>query len=417
MNDKVKTQELLSGIHTIVTDYEKSILESGERFNVFEILGRTTDECGTHSAFIAEMLKPSGLHGFGFAFLKLFIDELGIEKISSFDVGSTSIEIERVIGNIVDDYEEGGRIDIVLYDKKGNGIIIENKIYAVDQYKQLYRYYQYSKSNFQRWHILYLTLDGKCPEEHSTTGKHYTLVLEKDFSLVSYEKHILNWLSECLKISISNNQVYLTITQYYQTIKNLTGNSNKKNMEKEIADLICQNSENFLAAYNVNKHFHLITKSLLEELISQLKKLTEKKGLEFKKDANWGFGTKADDYLYFYIPQSKYQVHIRYCFDKVLDEFNIGVHSYALEDKMSRLHKELKSEVSKKLSYFGTDRKYSNWLYIHYYSGEDNESPFGGLKNWNENHILWLSIKNGELANFLFKQVEEIMEILEGIEL
>ena len=116
MEDIEKTQELLSNIHTIVTDYENYSLSTGEKFNVFEILGRTTDECGTHSAFIAEMLKPSGSHGFGSAFLSLFINELGIDKLSSFDIDSANIEIERSIGNVVDDNEKGGRIDILLYE-------------------------------------------------------------------------------------------------------------------------------------------------------------------------------------------------------------------------------------------------------------------------------------------------------------
>ena len=45
----------------------------GDFFNVFNILGLRSNETRTHSAFLAELLKPNGSHGMGDAYLKSFI--------------------------------------------------------------------------------------------------------------------------------------------------------------------------------------------------------------------------------------------------------------------------------------------------------------------------------------------------------
>ena len=60
--------------------------------------------------------------------------------------------------------KSGGRVDIVLDDHKGCGVIIENKVDAGDQENQLLRYDNYAKKYFKKdYRLLYLTLDGHKP--------------------------------------------------------------------------------------------------------------------------------------------------------------------------------------------------------------------------------------------------------------
>lgn len=64
--------KLLSNVGAIHNNYKKQHLESGNAFNVFEIINVTTDEVRLHSKFIAELLNPNGSHGQQDLFLSLF---------------------------------------------------------------------------------------------------------------------------------------------------------------------------------------------------------------------------------------------------------------------------------------------------------------------------------------------------------
>ena len=135
----------------------------GESFNIFNVLGLSTNETRTHSAFIAELLNPRGNHGCGSMFLAEFIRQIHQEGLN-MNFEETKVQIERSIGLKNDDVTEGGRLDIVLQTKDVM-IIIENKIYAGDQEKQLLRYWNYAQKELKAGKvkqstILYLTLDG-----------------------------------------------------------------------------------------------------------------------------------------------------------------------------------------------------------------------------------------------------------------
>ena len=78
--------ELLKRVEQIRLKHELAAKLTGENFNVFEILGLNTCEVRTHSAFIAELLDPSGVHGQGDTFLRLF-SELDSTEFSSVTRG------------------------------------------------------------------------------------------------------------------------------------------------------------------------------------------------------------------------------------------------------------------------------------------------------------------------------------------
>lgn len=63
----------------------------GENFNIFNILGVTSDETRTHSAFIAELLDPSGSHGLGNQFLQSFVDTVDCLRSWNFDTKSAKV--------------------------------------------------------------------------------------------------------------------------------------------------------------------------------------------------------------------------------------------------------------------------------------------------------------------------------------
>jgi hypothetical protein len=408
-------QLLLSETYNqIKRNKEESIL-TGDRFNVFEILELSSNETRTHSAFLAALLNPRGLHGVNDSFLKLFINEI---KFPEFESHTAKVEIEKNAGLISKGYEDGGRIDILISDAKGNAIIIENKIYAGDQYKQLYRYFKYGEkyygSNFK---LIYLNLYGNNPTDGSLKGDQNILDLEKHVTILSYKNNICSWLNKCAEIVNDKPIVKETLAQYIRLLKNLTRQSKQKNMEKNIIKLICENPENIEAALFLSRNSSMELKCfLIKSLIDQLNDLSKIKGIEFESDSNWG-SINDETYIKFIIPDSKYNSSIQFGFDGVFSLFSIGVYSSELMNNHKEVFNDLKLSVSSILSYLGNDKNFNNWLYLHYYSNNNSETPYGGLMNWNDRTLIWTDIKTGKTAEYLFNIVLGIIEKLKGIEL
>ena len=193
----------------------------GKSFNVFQVLGLSRSEVRLHSAFIAELLKPDGSHGLGAAPLKSFLSIVVPDLPFPFDAERANVKVEHFIGSISPDGESGGQIDILV--QSGNcAIIIENKIDAGDQFKQLVRYDEYGR-RYKGGHVLlYLTLFGHAASEYSTQSDKRELEDGSDYQRVSYRDEILLWLSACLDIASDKAPVRETILQYQNLIKQLT---------------------------------------------------------------------------------------------------------------------------------------------------------------------------------------------------
>jgi len=62
---------LVSLLNHVRSIKDKYIKPPGENFNIFKVLGLTSNEVRTHSAFIAELLNPDGSHGLRDIFIKI----------------------------------------------------------------------------------------------------------------------------------------------------------------------------------------------------------------------------------------------------------------------------------------------------------------------------------------------------------
>lgn len=208
-----KISNLLPKMQSIVEHAKQKVEEArlrGEHFNIFNVLGLSTNETRTHSAFLAELLNPKGDHGCGNLFLTAFFSQLNF----NFDSNGASVAIEKFIGYKDNNATEGGRIDILINCTNGI-VIIENKIYAGDQENQLLRYSNYAKQQKKPAEILYLTLDGHEASEDSTQN-------EVEYQCISYKEDILKWLEKCAYIALKKPLVRETINQYINLVKQLT---------------------------------------------------------------------------------------------------------------------------------------------------------------------------------------------------
>ena len=262
---------------SIVKEKDQQALIRGENYNIFDIIGLTTNEVKLHSSFIADLLNPNGLHGLGFKPLKHFFDILKLQ-LTDEDLSNAEVIKEYHIGNISEDYTWGGNIDILI-KIKDYYLAIENKINAGDQPKQLLRYKNFIKMNPHT--LLYLTLDGHEPSEDSSCG----LKSKTDYQCISYGVEIHKWLQEILVLSINRPLVRETIQQYLKVIRKITNQDMEEIDRTELFKAMDRNPGVVREIANSQWYYrqHLVE----SYIIKPLKEYFNGKGFEWYQDDNF----------------------------------------------------------------------------------------------------------------------------------
>ena len=250
-------QQLLKKVKKIKKqDNEISKLKQ-ENFNIFSILRKEWDEEHLHSTFLYALLDPNGTHEMGTIFLDLFVKRF-CDNIHTTEK-DIKVHKEKSI--------ENGRVDI--YIEYGNFLIlIENKIWAGEKYKQIKRYHDHLKNKNGK--LFYLTLDGREASENSADG----LKADKDYFTISYNERILRWLNDCQKEAVENPTVRETIKQYSNLIKKLTGQLTNQIMGNKISEAIAENIEE---ARIIRDHFDNVKIEKVRELLGKVKEKLEQK--------------------------------------------------------------------------------------------------------------------------------------------
>lgn len=307
-NELVSLDDLLNEVSAIVDKYDRQIEESGERFNIFNILGVSSNEVKLHSRLLAELLSPKGSHGMGDKFLKFFLEALPKNEGAEFtQTQGAIVEIEKWLGTIDNENDKGGYIDLLLRFPDKNEIIIENKIYAGDQEGQLRRYYNYNP----KAKLIYLTLDGKEASDFSTKNTHYPYVGENvPYLSLSYMSDVKSWLEKCLKLTDSRPKVQEIITQYVYVINQLIGKGMDDKMQDRIVETILANGNSVKAAFAIEQAAKAARNNMLygfgKKIRDRIKLLDDELRIDLSKDfgvTNSGILVQipkiADAYAYF----------------------------------------------------------------------------------------------------------------------
>jgi len=281
---------LLGQFRLLKDKYDAVAAATGERFNVFSVLDRERREVTTHSRLLAELLNPKGSHGCSAVFLRLFFEALDVKEAFRSDAHSDAqmanfqVTAEAWIGD--------GSIDILI---EGNGkcIVIENKIGADDQERQLGRYYDYAvrkvggdENANERIVVVYLTLDGRAPSDvtlGTNSDKQKFKLAQEDVLCVAYGTHIVKWLDSCIKETVRIPRIRETLVQYQSLVKKLTGQTMHR-------DFIMDTN----ALFSSSENYRLIPE--LEQAISAFK---ERSKAEFfrvlERDLRGKFDIQPDD--------------------------------------------------------------------------------------------------------------------------
>ena len=278
-NSEDRLESILGQVRVLKAKYDERAEVTGENFNVFSILDRESDEVKTHSAFIAELLNPHGSHSQKTLFLKLFLGKL-LKKLQKEQKAQKELEelrkkLEQVQEkNEFDKFEvevetskenkQGealGRIDILIESDGINSgdvcIVIENKIYAEDQPRQLGRYYEYALDTGKKRGIIYLTLGGDEPGEFTLYGGDPSefygenkiplcrKLPEDTVVCLSYREFIVTWVDDCIKEVVRIPQIRETLHQYQMLLKELAGQPINRRFAMELKNILLDKDENY----------------------------------------------------------------------------------------------------------------------------------------------------------------------------
>lgn len=264
---------MLGKIAAISIKYDKIAEITGGRFNIFSILGLESREVRTHSRFLVALLSPDGNHGLGSLPLKKFLE---VCEIHEFPTAGTQVDYEYDIGPLNEAKTEGGRIDILIRSKDHRMMVaVENKIYAGDQENQLLRYHNFLEKNNANRGLIYLTLDGSAPSEHSTGGDKGV-----QYTPISYAVKILQWLEAIHKETADKPIVRESIKQYINLIKKLTGKTESDEMAEEIAKAITTNNENLKAFFSMYDSYDAVFRYIAEKNEAEWQAIAERNALK-----------------------------------------------------------------------------------------------------------------------------------------
>lgn len=263
---------------SLISRKYKIINSTKETFNIFSILRNEYDEVNLHSKFLSELLKDKN---HGRKFIELLLPIIGVENIN----------YKRV--NIFSEYsvKDNGRIDIILkffLEDNKKVIVIENKIYADDQYQQLKRYYDsmlmegYKSEEIE---LVYLTLAGAEPSEDSIKG--LPAAVRENMRIISYKDDIITWIEDCIKEVAQVPIIRETLVQYESLLKKITGKG-ERIMTEEMKNMILSNKDYLDMVYKLTDVLVKIKQELqlkfwekLEEKLNNSLNLQLEKRLEY----------------------------------------------------------------------------------------------------------------------------------------
>ena len=391
----------------------------GENFNVFKIIHVESDEVRTHSAMLAALMDPQGTHSCGTAFLALFCQQLhdlvrdSIYANFVFDPTHAIVNIEKSIGGISGDKEEGGRLDILIESGNAEGdkkkaIIIENKIYASDQTKQLYRYYQFAEQQYGtgNYLILYLTLDGHSPHDISITGSSRKLKKSEDYFCISYRDFIRPWLQKCAERAYNKPLVKETIIQYRNLLSSFTHQNMDEQKQKELIKLLA-NSENIFAAIRIHDNYtEILNRVINTELKKQVKEIANELGLklEFLPEKNTGEFYWQQQYSHFFLGKEEWK-NAKICFE--FKSANFNKLSYGIRynsPKVREENEEIRRIIQDRIH---DGRSAEWWAYIKDFRYSD----------WRREYVYRELYNNKNIQEEMRKCIQSLIDLTEGIAL
>ncbi len=238
-----------------------------EPFNTFLALNVEREEL-RHSRFIVELLnrrKQDEMPNLE-DFLKTVIGE-NFNKATSHEFQCKGMKVER----------ERYNIDILITSNEKQAIIVENKIDAADQDRQLEGYYRTMKDNgYNDILCVYLTLHDRDTE--TSRGS----LCKNKVTKVSYGDHVfVKWLENCQKQAYEEPALRESIAQYLHLVRKLTGTDQGRKYMNELKKLLLKEINNPVLVHDLSEALNEVKLDLMCELLKDIEKAIEDRHEEF----------------------------------------------------------------------------------------------------------------------------------------
>ena len=221
--------------------YERHGSGDQETFNIFSVLRAESDEVNLHSRFLAALLDHRKSSDAPMRNLADFLQS--VVGIKDFRLEDAAVERERY------------GIDILIRNPSSReAVVIENKLRAQDQSRQLARYAERMESDgYREPCLLYLTLDGRSPDEGSADSR--------DVKPVSYRETV-PWLERCQERAYNDPALRESVAQYIHLIRKLTGTDLTGVYMRALRNLILE-SNNLVLVHDLSEAMFEAKVSLL----------------------------------------------------------------------------------------------------------------------------------------------------------
>lgn len=392
------TEELLNKAKT--RRYEQSLVDA-EDDNILNVINRESDETHTHSKIIYYLLTRPERRDKAGSFLVSFLRHIGVceEYVDS----KWTIYRERVF--------DKGRIDFVL-ESSDYVAAIEMKLEAEDGSAQLERYDRFCKSRRKKYGLYYLTLDGREPSNQSLGNLDIG-----NIHCISFEKEILEWLTECMSYVPSDGYKHSLIKQYMGTVKHITGKGTDYSMDKLIND-----SETAFAVVDLSREPQNKMADVMLHFLENLKKYVGNNGgcecVAYDLDIDdYYFSTKKTypgfyvlldsvqvgifTYRFYFFTEISENLYFGFAFDRIKkgNDEEEGVEMEKMRGKDPDFHKKCTDRVDALHVRELKKDKSSWWAYIENTKGEKLD-----FKHWSNSVI--------ELIDDMDIQIEYIGDYL-----
>lgn len=281
-------EELFSALEAFDEEQAEQKREGLNDFNLLSSVLSVNDEVRLHTRFIYALLNPKGKHCQGKRFLELFLEAIG--RQDWLDPTSVTVLKEHCPGG------QGDQIDLWITDGKRQ-IVVENKLNAQDQPRQVARYLEVinatDPAQADETLFIYLTKSRQAPSAFGLGGLkvcHRTSRLLNTSSQpvahyqnLSYRKNtqqdsIHTWLESCVNAVDRQSHIAWALRDYQAVVERATKEyvSKVKTLKDILEEGIAEGKRHHEQAIQLTRELPAIHASWLEQaLTSNLEELFE----------------------------------------------------------------------------------------------------------------------------------------------
>ncbi len=358
------------------------------------------------SAIIADLLRPSGSHGQQRKFLDAFLQIIERPDLKDKKYRKVATQVSTPLG----------KFDI-LVEFENFGIVIENKLEAPEQPRQLQRYLDCLKKEYgdQGFCLIYLTPNKRDPISiEEDTEK---LLREKKLICISYSRDMLKWVEECCQLCESDK--FRWFLRDFMAHMN-GGQTMSMQYETEIILKHALREENLETALDINTAFNGdLHGQIITDFLHKLEKFVLHKLSQRHDGSQWEVNNKTllDSPLPQYAdfsfgrrswgPRCGVGLQLQPPKDNEDRVRKVIIGVWKPEDDLwpSELEERLRNELNRRLGR-NVNRSTRGWPWYFYL----NDDPYA---NWNGKDAL-IKLYNGHEAVEYFGQY--LVDIIEGAE-